>query len=390
MYYVGIDVSKYKHDAVVIDGNGELVRKQFTFANDRSGFNELLSAINGLDPLQEKRIGFESTGHYQENLEIFLDGAGLHFMELNALLVHNFKKAGTLRGTKTDKADALTIARYLMSAEFKPYPRKAYYIRELESLTKRRFDLVKQRTLHLEKMTDLLDRCFPEFKPFFGENLKSATALFILREYGSPAKIAAMNQLSYEKLRKASRGRLSAARFAELKRLAKVTVRTWTEIDGWELGSLIAVYDCIQRQIDDAEARIASALEKLDSKIPAITGIGPASAATIIAEIGDISRFSSPSKLLAFAGLDPRIYQSGTMEAKGRMNKKGSASLRRVLMNAAESLLCSSTVFYDYYRKKRDEGKPHRVALSHCARKLVRVIYKVEAEGIDFAPNMVR
>lgn len=146
----------------------------------------------------------------------------------------------------------------------------------------------------------------------------------------------------------------------------------------------------LQSEIDSAESLIGSALSKIDSKIPTIRGLGPASCASIVAEVGDIGRFPSASKLLAYAGLDPRVYQSGTMEAKGRMNKKGSVVLRRVLMNAAEYLLCCSPVFYDYYRKKRDEGKPHRIAVSHCARKLVRIIYKVETEKIDFDPNMVK
>lgn len=390
MFVIGIDVSKYKHDCIVLNDAGEIVKQQFTIANDRSGFNQLLSEINQLDPSQEKRIGFESTGHYQGNLEAFLENAGIPFMELNALLVHRFKGAGTLRGTKTDKADALLIAQYLLRTDFKPYPRKAYHIHELETLTKRRFDLVKERTLHLEKITDWLDRCFPEFKPFFGDSLKSATAMFILREYGSPKKIASMNQASYERLRRISRGRFSSARFASLRALARSTVGTCYEVDEWELRSLLRTYEAVQAEIDSAESLIESALSKIDSKIPTIIGLGPVSSASILSEIGDIGRFPSWQKLLAYAGLDPRVYQSGTMESKGRMNKKGSVVLRRTLMNAAEYLLCCNAVFYDYYRKKRDEGKPHRVAISHCAKKLVRIIYKVETEKIDFDPNMVR
>ena len=125
-------------------------------------------------------------------------------------------------------------------------------------------------------------------------------------------------------------------------------------------------------------------MSKINSHIPSILGIGMISAATIIAEIEGISRFDNPNKRLAFAGLDPRLYQSGTSEYKGRMNKKGSVVLRRVLMNCAESILMYNPAFYTYYRKKRDEGKSHRVAISHAARKLVRIIYKLENEQIDF------
>ena len=191
-------------------------------------------------------------------------------------------------------------------------------------------------------------------------------------------------------MRKTSHGKFSVAKFNQLKELAKNTIGFYYETDIFEINSLLRNYDLIEEEISLVENEITTHMSKIDSKIPTIKGIGLVSAATIIAEIEDISRFDSPDKLLAFSGLDPRLFQSGTQEFKGRMNKKGSVVLRRVLMNCAESIMISNLVFYDYYRKKRDEGKAHRVALSHLARKLVRLIYKLETEHIDFDSSLVK
>lgn len=390
MYVVGIDVSKYKHDCIVIDDAGVVIKDVFSFDNNRIGFIQFLDAIKALDSNQVRRIGFESTGHYQDNLKVFLEQSGLDFMELNALLVHRFRESQTLRGVKTDKTDARLIASYLLQAEYKPYPKKAYHILALSSLCKRHFDLINERTKYLIRITNFLDKTFPEFKKFMNDRLKSKTAMYILHKYFIPKRIASMTVDSYNNLRKESYGKFSVSKFNQLKELAKNTVGNSSETDIFEIRSLLRIYDTLEEEISLVENKITQPMSKIDSKIPTIGGIGLISAATIIAEIEDISRFSSPDKLLAFAGLDPRIYQSGTQNFKGRMNKKGSVTLRRVLMNSAEYLICYNAIFYAYYRKKRDEGKPHRVAISHLARKLVRLIYKLETEHIDFDLSLVK
>lgn len=391
MYVVGIDISKYKHDCIIInEDTGEIVRNVFSFDNSRTGFNQFINVLKTLDPKIKKKIGFESTGHYQDNLKIFLENEGLDFMELNAQLVHKFKSSQTLRGVKTDKTDARLIAEYLCKVKFKPYPKIVYNILALRSLCKRHFDLINERTKYLIRITNFLDRTFPELKPFLKGNIKSNTMMYLLHNYGIPSKIANMNIQSYNNLRKESYGKFSVAQFYQLKELAKNTIGFSYETDIFEINSLLRNYDLIQEEISLVENEITTYISKIDSKIPTIKGIGLVSAATIIAEIEDISRFDSPDRLLAYAGLDPRLYQSGIQEFKGKMNKKGSVVLRRVLMNSAESILIFNPVFYEYYRKKRDEGKSHRVALSHLARKLVRLIYKIETEHINFNLSLVK
>ena len=384
MLYIGVDISKYKHDCIVINDAGVIIRNVFSFENSRTGFTQFMAMYRSLNPKEIKKIGFEATGHYQDNFKVFLEGLGLSFMELNALLVHKFKNSQTLRGVKTDKTDARLIASYLSSIEFKPYPKISYHTLALRSLCMRHFDLIKERTRYLIRITNFLDRTFPEFKEFIEGNIKSKTCMYLLHNYGVPDKIANMNILSYQNIRKESHGRFSLFKFDKLKDLAKNTIGFSYETDLLEIQSLLRVYDALQDEISIVENEITTHMSKIKSHIPSILGIGIVSAATIVAEIEDISRFSSPNKILAFAGLDPRIYQSGTQEFKGRMNKKGSVVLRRVLMNCAESMLLHNPTFHSYYKKKREEGKSHRVALSHVARKLVRVIYKLETEGIDY------
>ena len=390
MLYIGIDISKYKHDCIVIDESGVIIRNVFSFDNSRTGFDQFMEMYRSLDPTEIKRIGFEATGHYQDNFKVYLERSGIEFMELNALLVYKFKNSQTLRGVKTDKTDARLIATYLSSIEFKPYPKISYHTLALRSLCKRHFDLINERTKYLLRLTNFLDRTFPEFKEFINGNIKSKTCMYILHNYGIPSKIMNINIQSYENLRKESHGHFSVAKFEKLKELAKNTIGFSYETDLFEIKSLLRVYDTLQEEISLVENEITTHLSKINSHIPSVLGIGMISAASIIAEIEDISRFDNPNKLLAFAGLDPRIYQSGTQEFKGRMNKKGSVVLRRVLMNCAESILIYNPAFYSYYKKKRNEGKSHRVAISHVARKLVRIIYKLETEHIDFDLSFVK
>ena len=227
MYYIGIDISKFKHDCAVIDGNGDVVTPSWSFLNVEEGFTALLTLLKELDG--EKRIGFEATGHYGLNLKLFLEASKFSFMEFNPVLVKRFVAGKTLRRTKTDPLDALSIAQYLRTVEYKPYPPSFYHYDALKSLTRFRENMIHQRSRQLVELTNIMDIIFPEFKPFF-KNKFGATALYILANYGSPEKIANMNVKSYEILRKKSRGHFSAQDFAELKRLASTTVGHTAEV----------------------------------------------------------------------------------------------------------------------------------------------------------------
>ena len=165
MYFIGIDISKFKHDCAIIDEAGDTVTASWSFANNCEGFSLLKQLLDALDG--QKKIGFESTGHYGHNLKLFLETNNFSFMEFNPLLVSKFVRSKSLRNTKTDSLDAVSIAQYLMTVEYKPYPPSFYHMDQLKSLTRFRDSLVRQHSRQLVELTNILDKVFPEFKPFF-------------------------------------------------------------------------------------------------------------------------------------------------------------------------------------------------------------------------------
>ena len=387
MYFVGIDISKFKHDCAIIDDLGDVITSSWSFTNDCEGFSQfkqLLQALGG-----KQKIGFESTGHYGQNLKLFLESNNFSFMEINPLLISRFVRSKSLRNTKTDTLDAEYIAQYLMTVEYKPYPPSFYHMDKLKSLTRFRDSLVRQRSRQLVDLTNTLDKVFPEFKPFFGGHF-SATALYILANYQSPEKISNMNAKSYEILRKKSRGRFTMAKFVQLKTLAKNTVGRSDDFLLQQLDMILDIHAQLDSKISEVEGQIQECIMGINPPILTIPGIGYLSAAVILSEYGDFSRFENPSKMLSFAGLEPGYFQSGQSEHTGHMVKHGSSHLRYALLNACLPLITNEPVFAEYYAKKRAEGKPYRVALTHVAKKLLRVIYTLQTKNIPYDSALIR
>ena len=332
MYFIGIDISKYKHDCCIISAADQKVVSKVTIKNNKAGFNELLTIIHSLANSADIRIGFESTAHYALNLELFLENSLLTFMEVNPVLISEYKKSKTLRRTKTDSVDCESIARWLMTVEYKPHSKGFYHAYSLKSLTRLRDKLIRQRSFYLVKITNVLDHTFPEFKPFFNERL-SKTALYLLEKYGSAEKMARMNSASYEKLRSVSRGKFSPQQFLRLKELAANTVGVNNSIFDVELNSLLSLYKSLVKEIDTIEKEINKLIEEVHPHYMSVPGIGPLSAAVIYSEYGDISNFTNPGQMLAFAGIEPGINESGTESHGGKMVKRGSSQLRYTLIN---------------------------------------------------------
>ena len=387
MYYIGIDISKFKHDCAVIDDVGDVVTPSWSFANDHEGFLQFKALLDSLGA--EIRIGLESTGHYGTNLKLFLESSGSTFMEFNPLLINRFVKSKTLRKTKTDAIDCEMIARYLMTVEYKPYPPSFYHTEKLKSLTRFRDSLIRQRSRQLVELTNILDKVFPEFKPFFKGKF-SATALHILAAYSSPERIANMNARSYETLRKLSRGSFTVTDFTNLKRLARNTIGHSDDFLLNEMTMVIDIFSQLDSKVDETETLISECVSELNPPMLTIPGIGIDSAAVILAEFGDFSKYESPAQLLSFAGMEPGYFQSGTSESTGRMVKHGSSYLRYALMNCARSVANYEPTFAEYYAKKRAEGKSYRVALSHTAKKLIRVLFTIQTKNLVYNSDSMR
>ena len=386
IYYVGIDISKYKHDFCIISNTGEVIVENSSFENNKKGFQYFLDQLKPYNK-SNVQIAFEATGHYSLNLECFLTNQGFSYMKINPLVVHQFLKARSLRRTKTDKADSLTIASYLMSVPYKPNSNLLYNIYTLKSLCRSREQLIKERSKFEVLLTNELDKSFPELKTFFN-NMISTTLLYILEKYKNTTHISLMKD--YESLRKVSHGKFTYARFAKLKELAKDSIGHHNDNSDLLISTYVSTINHFNEKIDPIDKQISTIIKELNPRMLSIPGLGEISAATILSEYGDIKNFSSPNKMLAFAGLEPSIIQSGTLENNGKMVKHGSGHLRYAIMNIAMSILKYSPTFYDYYQKKRSEGKCHRVALSHVCKKFIRVIYSLEKNNIDFDPSLLK
>ena len=386
MIYIGIDISKYKHDCFICKDTGEVIVDNLSFENSKKGFQQFLDLLKSYDNYNV-HIGMEATGHYGLNLKLFLEKNNYTFMEFNPLLVKEFKKSLSLRRTKTDKVDAITICQKLMSVPYKPNSKLFYHKYSIKSLSRLRETLVKQRSKYMVQLTNILDIVFPEFKPFFN-NRFSATSLYLLNKYGNAERIS--NMRDFDTLSKLSRGSFTYAKFAQLKEIAKNTIGESNEIYEIELHTLLSLYNEIDSKIDSLDKQITTIIKELNPPTLSIPGIGELTTAVIISEFGEFSNFSNADKLLSFAGLEPGINQSGTMLANGKMVKRGSGYLRYSLMNIANVVIRYNPTFYDFYLKKRSEGKCHRVALSHVCKKLLRVIYKLETQNIQFDSSLLK
>jgi len=387
MFHIGIDISKFKHDCFIATETGEKV-KAFTFNNSYEGFTTLLEELKRLGDHNQIKIGFESTGHYGINLKSYLSNLGYTYIEFNPQLTSQFSKATTLRRTKTDKIDAKLIASMLSQFDYKTYHTSFYHINELKELVRARDAYMASRSQELVKLTNVLDKAFPEFKPFFN-NKFSTTMLYILKRFKSKECIATLNQTHYETLRKLSRGKLTYPKFSKLKHLAKTSIGVSNNVYSGLITTIIGTYTYLTQLIKDLDNQIHHLFQQSDSYILTLPSISPITAATIYAEIGDINHFSNPGKIMAYAGLDVKISQSGNKEHFGKIVKRGSSLLRKHLFLYAFQSLRFIPQFHDYYHKKKSQGKHHKVVLTHIARKLIRVIFHLEKHNVPFNSNKI-
>lgn len=388
MYLIGIDISKYKHDCFIATEAGIQI-KALSFDNNRLGFDLFLETLKALDQSKEIRIGLESTGHYGSNLKQFITTFGYTYLEFNPYLTHMFSKALSLRKTKTDKVDAKTISSMLGSVDYKTLHTKFYHTNELKQLVRYRHVQMVNRSKTLIELTNILDRIFPEFKPFFNERL-AGSAMFILKKFKSRARISKLSNKDYESIRSYSKGKLSYVRVQKLKSLAQSSVGYETQSDLLLLKHSIKHYEDLTEVIESVEHEIINLMENINQTLTTIPGLNIISAAIIIAELGDFKNFTTPAQIVSFSGLDTSVNQSGTTETRGHIVKRGSGLLRMTLWQITFSGLRLNPKLYDYYLKKRAEGKHHKVAMVHSARKLIRTIYYLGVTQLTFDHSLFK
>jgi len=378
---VGIDVSKDKHDCFIQNSESEVLADVFTISNNMDGFHTLLEKIQACTSPQDKiKVGLEATGHYSYNLLGFLLDNGLTTYVLNPLRTNLYRKSLSLRKTKTDRVDARTIASMLLSdAGLKPYTNTAYQNEELKSLTRYRFDKVKERAKLRSSVSRLVCILFPELEKLV-PTLHMTSVYTLLEEFPGAKQIAAAHLTRIKALLEtASKGHYKRDMALEIRDAARNSIGFRMPAKSLELQHTIRLIRELNVEIAEIEGQIQSLMDELHSPITSIPGMGFRMAAMILAEVGDFSRFDSPDKLLAYAGMSPSTYQSGQLKnCYPHMEKRGSRYLRYALYNATKYVCHWNPTFAAYLAKKRAEGKHYNVALSHAAKKLVRLIFAME------------
>lgn len=375
MIYLGIDVSKFKHNCYLADEENFDEGYHFEIKNSRDDFECLLKKLLNFDK-DKIRIGLESTGHYHLNLSRFLLDLNFNIHFFNPYQTSLYRKADSFRNTKTDKVDAFFIAKLLRATDSNPTHNELYHNYELKSLTRYKSSLKNDRVKLKNTIVGHIDLVFPELSEVCKDVFCKYT-LEILKEFPSADKIAKANLTRLSTIiKKASNRNYSKEKAIEIREAARRSIGINSPAVSFRLVQDIKALEFLINQINEVNEQIKPLLDCLNSPIMSIPGVGIEIGPSLISEIGNIENFESPSKLLAYAGLDPSINQSGTMHSNySSMSKRGSSYLRQALFLAAFLICQNDETFRTYYEKKKSEGKHHYVALTHVARKLTRVIF---------------
>ena len=387
MIFIGIDIAKDKHDCFITNSDGEVLFKSFTITNNLDGFNELYLKIESvMEDLSKVKVGLEATGHYSYNLLGYLLDKGLTTFVINPLHTNLYRKSLSLRQTKTDKVDARTIASMLMSdVNLKSYSDTSYHNEELKSLTRYRFDKVKERAKLKISISRLVCILFPELEKLV-PTLHQNSVYELLYEFPGAKHVASAHLTRLSNLvETASKGHYTKDTAISFREAARTSIGSNMPAKSLELKHTIKLIRELDAEIEEIENEIKIIMNEINSPILSIPGISYRMGAMIIAEIGDFSQFDSPDKILAYAGMSPSTYQSGQLDnCHSRKEKHGSRYLRYALYNATVYVCLWDPTFKAYLAKKRSEGKHYYVALSHAAKKLVRVIYQLESSGQQY------
>ena len=384
MIYLGIDIAKLNHVASATNADGEVLLNNLCFTNDHLGFQKLLDSIASFSK-EDLLIGLESTAHYGENLICFLFKRGYQICIINPIQTAALRKTN-IRKTKTDAVDTLLIVKALIMNKYRIFSQQDLDSMQLKNLCRFRQKLMKARTKVKIQLNTYIDLLFPELQYFFKSGIHSKTVYTLLKETANPDEIAAMHLTRLSNLlNKTSRGHFKRSHAVHLRELAAQSVGTKDNTLSLQIRQSIIQIELYTEQLHEVEESIYSLMDEIDSVIKTIPGIGKLNGAMILGEIGDIKRFEKPCQLLAYAGLDPCVYQSGNFNAaRTRMSKRGSKLLRYALINAAWQTTLVNKTFKDYFDLKIAQGRRHYNALGHVAHKLVRVIHKMMTDNVEF------
>lgn len=378
MFYLGIDIGKNTHVASLVDDKKKVIFKAFSFSNSIDGAESLILKLEAFK--NELEVAMEATGHYWLSLYSYLVEKNFTVRVINPIQTDGWRQGIEIRKRKTDVIDSLLIADLLRYGDFVETSLSNEDYLSLRNLSRFRSYLISSIGDLKRKTIALLDQVFPEYASSFS-NIFGKTSKEILSNFSTPSDFEDINSDDLNTfLESVSKKNYASKKIDELSKKASSSFGINFCLDSFSLQikMLIEQISFIQNQVSNVENEIEVLLEKLNSPITTIPGIGSVNAATILGEIGDIKRFSNPSKLVAYAGLDASVSQSGEYESTyNHMSKRGSPYLRRALFQSALRAEFCDPVFSAYYRKKITEGKHHLVATNAVARKLCHTIFAV-------------
>ena len=367
MLYLGIDIGKNNHEAGIVDGEGKRRGKSLRFTNDQQGFSSLTSFLEQkIGPGEELRVGMEATGHYWIPLYSFLHGKGFRLHVINPIQSDSLRNF-TIRGAKTDSIDCFLIAHAIRFGDFSETLLADEDVLRLRNLARFRESLKDSCANYKRQVVTVLDQVFPEYDALFSNMFGESSKAF-LKTCGTPEQTLELDTKSLAALlRKAGRGRHGTKKAEEIKELAGRTVGVsfCKDAFAFQLKILVEQIEFTEKQIGEIDKKLAQLLKKLNPVILSIPGVGPATGAVILGEIGDINRFDNPKKLVAFAG------------SHNCFSKRGSPYLRRAIWMAAVVAARFDPVFKAFYEKKRGEGKAYGTTIGAVARKLTYTVFAI-------------
>jgi transposase len=377
MYYAGIDVAKRAHAAIILDQQGRTTGTAFTFPNTREGIAHLLKRLAALD--KPVTVGLEATGHYWLPLYDQLSQTGYSTVVLNPLQIHAYRRTG-IRRRKSDRHDAYWIADFvrISGSTNSQMPTRVHL--QLRQLARFRLSLVDQIGDAKRRIIGLLDRVFPEYETLFS-NVFLATSRRLLQEAVTAQDFAAFDLTEMTRiLHSASRGRFGQVKARQIVATAQHSIGVTFLADAarLQMRCLLAQIEFLQAQVKEIDAALDKLLAQTQQHLTTIPGVGTVIAAVILGEIGNVHRFPSLDKVVAYAGIDPVVYQTGQFTAtQTHMSKRGSPYLRRALWLAAHVARNCDPDLREYYQRRRAEGKPHGTVIGAICRKLLARIYVV-------------
>ena len=389
MYIVGIDIGKNHHEASIVSPEGKQIGRSLRFATTHKGADSLMSFIFKNIGNSPCVFGMEATGHYWYPIYSFLKAKGYTIYVINPIQSDSLRKM-YIRQTKNDSIDSFLIAEVIRFGQFGTTSMADENILAMRQLCRYRDSVISSRTEIKLRIGTIMEQIFPEYEKQFS-SLWVSTSMGILEKYLTPENIenAPIDEL-FEIIKDKSHNRLTKAKAISIKEAAADTfgIKIAQDAFSFQLKQLIDRMNFLDKQIEALDCQILEYYEKFDCYLHTIPGIGMIAAATILAEIGDINRFKSSSALVAFAGIDPTVRQSGEFSGThNHMSKRGSPYLRHAIFLAATTCSFHNIPLNAYYKKKREQGKHHLTATGAVARKLTTIIYAVFRDGKPYEPK---